>query len=371
MSAGQSPRPDADVVSRRRRSAIFIVFYFGLAWCVSTSAQPATLSPLPDIQTLGPQVGSTVPTFTLKDQTGAMRTLESLQGERGMVLVFYRSADWCPYCKTQLVELQGRLDQLRRAGLGLAAISYDPVAVLADFARRRDITYPLLSDAGSALITRLGLLNTTVPESNRQQRGIPFPGTLVVDRRGVVTSRFFEAAYQERITINSVLVKLGNRVNAVASTVTGSYLEATTYASDETVAPGTRFSIVVDVSPRRNVHVYAPGEKSYQPIALTFEPQPGVIVGSTNYPKSDEFFFAPLKERVRVYQDAFQIVQDLTIDPSPQAAIALSGAPTLTIKGRLEYQACDDRVCYLPQSIPLAWTVALKPLDRERAQPLK
>jgi len=37
------------------------------------------------------------------------------------------------------------------------------------------LTFPLLSDAGSVLIKRYGILNTTVPESNQQSYGIPFP----------------------------------------------------------------------------------------------------------------------------------------------------------------------------------------------------
>jgi hypothetical protein len=34
----------------------------------------------------------------------------------------------------------------------------------------------------------------------------------------------------------------------------------------------------------------------------------------------------------------------------------------------LNYQACDNKVCFTPQSIPLSWTVQLKPLDRERVK---
>ena len=49
------------------------------------------------------------------------------------MLVFSRSMDWCPFCKTQAVELQGRLAELRSQGLGVAIITYDPPAVLADF----------------------------------------------------------------------------------------------------------------------------------------------------------------------------------------------------------------------------------------------
>jgi hypothetical protein len=40
----------------------------------------------------------------------------------------------------------------------------------------------------------------------------------------------------------------------------------------------------------------------------------------------------------------------------------------LTIAGTFAYQACDDKVCFLPQTVPLSWTIGVKPLDRERAK---
>jgi len=57
------------------------------------SAQPSP-PPLPDVQNLGPQVGTHVPDFTLLDQKGQSRTLASLIGPKGLMLVFFRSADW-------------------------------------------------------------------------------------------------------------------------------------------------------------------------------------------------------------------------------------------------------------------------------------
>ena len=56
--------------------------------------QTAAETPLPDVQKLGPQVGTRVPDFTLLDQTGQSRTLTSLVGPKGLMLVFFRSADW-------------------------------------------------------------------------------------------------------------------------------------------------------------------------------------------------------------------------------------------------------------------------------------
>ena len=70
------------------------------ASCLLTAATPASSRPapqdaaLPDIQKLGPQIGERVPAFTLQDQHGQSRTLEALLGEKGTMLVFFRSADW-------------------------------------------------------------------------------------------------------------------------------------------------------------------------------------------------------------------------------------------------------------------------------------
>jgi len=76
----------------------------GLAWgaivmatkigtSITATVQPAQPA-LPDVQTLGPQVGARVPEFTLLDQNGRSRTLMSVMGPKGLMLVFFRSADW-------------------------------------------------------------------------------------------------------------------------------------------------------------------------------------------------------------------------------------------------------------------------------------
>jgi hypothetical protein len=47
-----------------------------------------------DGYTTGPNPGERVPDFALQDQTGAVRSLQSLTGSSGLFLVFHRSADW-------------------------------------------------------------------------------------------------------------------------------------------------------------------------------------------------------------------------------------------------------------------------------------
>src|SRR5947209_9289721 len=185
--------------------------------------------------------------------------------------------------------------------MGLAAISYDPVAVLADFSVRRGVTLPLLSDSGSETIKRFGILNTTVDVKDPLY-GYPFPGTFIVDRQGVVTSRFFEEAYQERDTVSSILVRLGQHVGMHATKISGAHVMVTSYATDDVAAQGTHFSLVLDVTPGPRVHVYAPGARDYRPAAMSVEPQAGLVLKAPQYPKPEDYFFKPLKEHVPVYQ---------------------------------------------------------------------
>lgn len=72
----------------------------GLAVALASSTAIDAQQPAPaptevvDVQTLGPQVGDTVQDFSLVDQAGVTRSLASMLGPKGALLVFARSADW-------------------------------------------------------------------------------------------------------------------------------------------------------------------------------------------------------------------------------------------------------------------------------------
>jgi len=266
------------------------------------------------------------------------------------------------------VELQGRVESLKEHGIAVAAVSYDPVHVLADFAARRAITFPLLSDPGSGTIRRYGIFNTTIPDTNHEVYGVPFPGTFMLNARNEVTARFFEPAYQERITVASMFAHLGRALDVPVTKVSSPQLEFTSVATDSTVAPGTHFSILLDVKPSTGIHVYAPGVSGYKPFALTIEAQRWLVVGGATSPTPEDYHFKPLNEHVQVYQRPFRIVQDIALDVSPEAQAALKNISEITIKGVLQYQACDDKICFSPQTIPLTWTVKVRELDRERVK---
>lgn len=324
-------------------------------------------SPKIDVSQLGPQPGEVVPDFRLPDAQGKTWTRDSIMGPKGAMLVFSRSVDWCPYCKTQVIELQSRLGELRDKGLGLAVITYDSPAIIADFSRRRGITFPLLSDAGSPTINSYGILNTTVAAGTNNY-GIPFPGTFLIDPRGRVTSRFFEEAYQERNTVSTIFLALGDSgAPATAGRIETNHLDATTYLSDDVVAPGSIFSVIFDVTPGAGIHVYAPGAKDYRVINFNVDANPLLTIRDMQYPASEDYHFKPLDEHVPVFQKPFRLVQRMSLKATGEARAALKGVETLTIGGTLEYQACDDRICFNPQSIPVSYALKVRQLDSERA----
>jgi peroxiredoxin len=288
------------------------------------------------------------------------------------------------------VELQSRIQEIRKQGLGLATISYDSQEILAAFSKQRGITFPLLSDFGSATIKRFGILNP-VPEwaigpnandpgvqadvqkyvsvirPNSSMVGMAFPGTFIVDRQGRVASRFFEDFYIERNTVSSIMLRLGDRGEAVAGAkASTAHLEVTTYPSDSTIAPGNRISLALEVKPLSRMHVYAPGAANYRAITLTLDPQPFVRFLPMRYPASEIYNFKPLKERVPVFQKPFKLVQEVIVEGIPQAQAAFRGREALILTGTLHYQACDDTTCYSPNSIPLTWTLKFRPLVTER-----
>ena len=114
---------------------------------------------------------------------------------------------------------------------------------------------------------------------------------------------------------------------------------------------GARLSLFVDVTPKPGIHVYAPGSNDYIPITVKLNPQAPLKAGKLAYPKSELMTFAD--EKVPVFQKPFRLTQDVTLDKS------LKPGPTV-ITGTVNYQACDDRVCYAPESAAVTWTVTVK-----------
>jgi peroxiredoxin len=152
-----------------------------------------------------PAVGDKAPAVSGTDIAGKTRTLKQVAGRKGTVLMFFRSASWCPYCKAQLIAMNDKAAAaLVTRGYSLVGLSYDAPEVLAKFADERNVAWPLLSDPKSQVIDGWQLRDPAYPAGNRAY-GVPRPAVYVIDRKGIIRARLMEENYRVRPQPEAVL----------------------------------------------------------------------------------------------------------------------------------------------------------------------
>jgi AhpC/TSA family protein/cytochrome c biogenesis DsbD-like protein len=256
------------------------------------------------------------------------------------------------------VQLEKSRNEFIKRGFGVAAISYDSRAVLQNFADRLKIGFPLLSDDGSQVIRSFGILNTTV-KPGALDDGVPYPGIFVIDPSGKVTAKYFEEKYQERFTPATILSKQFGIPAGPAVEQKTDHLTVKAQLSQDKARPGNRISLVAQLDLPPKMHIYAPGVKGYRPVALVIEKTPEILVRDARYPKSRVLNLKAIRERVPVYEGRVRLERDFTVVPTIRAE-------TIEINASLEYQACDDQICYAPTKVPLTFSIAIEPLERQR-----
>lgn len=147
---------------------------------------------------IGPAVGATIPMpFAVHDSQGAVQTFADLAGPSGAVLVFVRSAAWCPYCIQQLRDIESVNGDLKSRGYRLVSISYDAPEVLTAFAKKYGVTYIMTSDEGSKMIDAFKIRDPQYAPTSRAY-GVPKPAIFIVDKSGVVRAKLAEEGYKTR-----------------------------------------------------------------------------------------------------------------------------------------------------------------------------
>lgn len=97
------------------------------------------------------------------------------------------------------MELRDAYEAIRREGAVVWAVSPDDRARLQTFADDEKIPFPILVDAGAATVRRFGILNED------DDRGIPHPTAVVVDRDGIIRYRRTDIDYTVRPPVEEIL----------------------------------------------------------------------------------------------------------------------------------------------------------------------
>ncbi len=153
-------------------------------------------------------VGQKIPhNLELQDQNGKTRSFNDLKGKKGMVLVFVRSAQWCPFCQEQLLELNKKAKSFTDAEYPVVSVSYDTPQAMEKFITKNKPTITMLSDPRSQAIRAFGILNEDAAKGTRSY-GIPHPGVYIVDANKKVQAKFFEVGYKKRPSTKTLMAKI-------------------------------------------------------------------------------------------------------------------------------------------------------------------
>ena len=133
------------------------------------------------------KVGGAAPDFDLPDQDGKRYTLFDYRG-KWLALYFYPKDD-TPGCTKQACAFRDDIHQLRDLGAEVVGVSVDDRASHARFARKYDLTFPLLADSKGKTARRYDSIWPLI--------GIARRNTFLIDPEGNV-ARIYRSASASR-----------------------------------------------------------------------------------------------------------------------------------------------------------------------------
>lgn len=233
------------------------------------------------------------------------------------------------------------------AGIAVYALSYDEPDALKDFKEAHDITYTLLSDPESEVIGSFGILNTLIDANDHPWFGIPYPGTYVIDREGVITHKFFDSNLAVRAGPEQLL-RAAQGGSIVDDAIEKHLPEAVTVAVEiegETLTSTVQRDLVVRFDVPEGRHVYAdPAPDGSVAVQVEVDSQEGLVTRDLLRPQSEPHTLLGAGEKFQVHHGSFELRLPLTTN-------SLVGDKTeITVSGKVRWQSCDDEVCDIPSS---------------------
>lgn len=159
-------------------------------------------------------IGEEIPKQNLITLEGEISSEELFSNKT--VLIVYRGG-WCPYCNTQLMEMQDIESQIIDLGYKVVAVSPDGVDFLKQTVTEDELNYTLLSDSSGKFMESLGLL-FKAPEKYQKMLAkysedgnsgfLPVPAVYVVDKKGVIDFMYVSPNYKKRLSGSLLLAAL-------------------------------------------------------------------------------------------------------------------------------------------------------------------
>ena len=130
--------------------------------------------------------------------------------------------------------------------------------------------------------------------------------------------------------------------------------EVTSLLAADGVQGGTGVRAAIRVRLPEGLHTNAnkPRDPLLIPIVLSIDAPAGVSVEEIVYPEPTDFVQQGVDEPLAVYEQEFVIGVQLHVADGVQSG-------ELAVPASLRYQACDERVCYVPATVSTGWTLEI------------
>ncbi len=243
-------------------------------------------------------------------------------------------------------------------------VFYETVEQLGSFSDEFDITIPLLSDPGSTIITELGILNTTLDESDAPFYGIPFPGSYVIGADGTVIGKFFEQNSLVRTHPDTLLrAAQGHAIDDVPTPLPEpvEHVEAHVGLSADSLRAMLLTDLLIDVRVPTGQHLYGPPVPDGLTItSVELDTNEFVAAQPAHFPPTHEMTLKGTGETLHVYEGDVRIRMPLLYNGG-RVAPNNDGARTVDIHGTIRWQSCDDHTCHIPRTERFALTISVEP----------
>lgn len=235
--------------------------------------------------------------------------------------------------------------------------------VLADFANKHAVAFPLLSDEGSIQIKALGILDRHLDEHHANfgvttrddQRGVAYPMTFVLDTNGRVESKLAETNYRTRNGAQWLLRLLtGESVASAGATAStrSDVVRAVVRLDAASYFAYQRLGLHVRLETDTGWHVYGPTAlDGYTPVSIQLADAPaGLSLGEIPWPPTKPFRIERLSERLEVYEGPLEL--DI-----PLHFVINRGSGNARFDVRIEFQACSASECQPPSALVTSFDV--------------
>jgi peroxiredoxin len=148
-------------------------------------------------------IGEKIPNVLLRDSYGNEINTNKILNKK-TVLIVYRGG-WCPYCNSQLADIQDIENEIRALGYQVVAISPDAPSFLKQTSNKKELHYQLYSDSEGVFSQAVGIaFQREKPKLDKYSEGknpgfLPVPTVYVINDYKEIEFLYINPNYSKRI----------------------------------------------------------------------------------------------------------------------------------------------------------------------------